>query len=350
MRLIADPLPLMSVTQRFGENRNGLYKDNGLKGHTGIDLDAECGTPVRAGCAGTVAEVRDPQDPAQYKCVTVLTEADGKHYAVSYGHLSEISVREGQKVAQGDMLGKSGNSGDVFSGGKAVTPEQRAACGGGHLHLGVLPVEPVSDVLGRQLLLAGNMLPYRDPHGKFYAQLFPDNGYWGRIDPEPLMESSDIPEVTPEMFRALLHAVLKQPDAPDYGLLPEPAYLASRLVALCALEGMQVFVTEGYRSLARQDELYARGRTAPGSIVTNAKGGQSFHNWRVAFDVAFLKDGKATYEGDWGKVGAIGESLGLEWGGRWDAILDRPHFQYAGGYTLQDFINGKVDYGKFSRK
>ena len=46
--------------------------------------------------------------------------------------------------------------------------------------------------------------------------------------------------------------------------------------------GIQLRITQGYRSIAEQDALYAQGRTAPGEIVTNARGGQSYHNYGLA--------------------------------------------------------------------
>lgn len=49
----------------------------------------------------------------------------------------------------------------------------------------------------------------------------------------------------------------------------------------------------GYRSVAEQNELHAQGRTKPGKIVTNAKGGESFHNFGIAADFAFDTDEKA---------------------------------------------------------
>jgi peptidoglycan L-alanyl-D-glutamate endopeptidase CwlK len=44
------------------------------------------------------------------------------------------------------------------------------------------------------------------------------------------------------------------------------------------------------RTIAEQNELYAQGRTKAGKIVTNAKGGQSYHNYGLAFDIVLLVD------------------------------------------------------------
>jgi len=103
--------------------------------------------------------------------------------------------------------------------------------------------------------------------------------------------------------------------------------------------GIEVLIYMGYRSNAEQDYLYAQGRTRPGAKVTNRKGGKSVHNSTKAgkpaskaFDcVPLVKgvpdwDNKDLYE----KLGKIGESLGLEWGGRWKKFVDKPHFQLPG--------------------
>lgn len=131
-------------------------------------------------------------------------------------------------------------------------------------------------------------------------------------------------------------------------LHPKVAALAEELKARCAVEGIHIIITATLRDVEYQNELYAQGRTKPGKIVTNAKGGLSFHNYGVAFDVVPLKDNMtAMYETSgefgkvWAKVGTIGESIGLEWGGNWK-FKDMPHFQYIEGLTLADFRAGKT--------
>jgi peptidoglycan L-alanyl-D-glutamate endopeptidase CwlK len=44
----------------------------------------------------------------------------------------------------------------------------------------------------------------------------------------------------------------------------------------------------------------------------------------------------------WNKIGTIGESVGLEWAGRWKRFREFPHFQFTGGLTLSDFQAGKT--------
>lgn len=115
-------------------------------------------------------------------------------------------------------------------------------------------------------------------------------------------------------------------------------------VRLCAEQGIDVLITSTYRDKASQDALYAQGRTAPGPRVTNAKGGQSWHNWHVAFDFVPIVNGKAQWNDTqtFTKCGHIAESVGLEWAGRWTRFREMAHCQYTGGLTLADFQAGRT--------
>jgi peptidoglycan L-alanyl-D-glutamate endopeptidase CwlK len=117
-------------------------------------------------------------------------------------------------------------------------------------------------------------------------------------------------------------------------------------VRLCKEVGIDLLITSTYRDHEAQNELYAQGRTKPGKIVTNARGGQSWHNWKCALDVVPLRNGKPVWDSNdpvWRQVGALGEQVGLEWAGRWTGKLkEMAHFQYTGGLTLADLQNGKV--------
>jgi LysM repeat protein len=116
------------------------------------------------------------------------------------------------------------------------------------------------------------------------------------------------------------------------------------LIELCGYAGIAVLVTQGLRTWEEQDALYAKGRTVPPIgkkyIVTMAKGGQSYHNFGLAFDIVVLDSlGKADWDTNhpgWKKAGDLGKSVGLEWGGDWKSFKDLPHFQYTGGLTLEE--------------
>ncbi len=91
--------------------------------------------------------------------------------------------------------------------------------------------------------------------------------------------------------------------------------------------GIKLRITSGLRTWEEQTKLYNKGRTSPGKRVTNAKAGQSYHNYGLAFDVVEIKNGKAIWNNpNWQRIAAIGKSLGFEWGGDWK-FTDKPHFQ-----------------------
>ena len=122
----------------------------------------------------------------------------------------------------------------------------------------------------------------------------------------------------------------------------------------CEKKGLKIGISECLRTVAEQDALYAQGRTAPGSIVTNAKGStySSMHQWGVAFDF-YRNDGKGAYndsDGFFTKVGKIGQALGLEWGGSWTSPVDKPHFQLPDwGSTPTKLKNTYGTFEKFKR-
>ena len=116
-------------------------------------------------------------------------------------------------------------------------------------------------------------------------------------------------------------------------------------VSLCKKEGLPVLVTETVRDAEYQASLYAKGRTEPGSIVTNQKT-PSFHSDKagLAFDIA--KNVKGHEYDDaafFQKCGAIGKRMGFTWGGDWKSLKDNPHFQWdsRGKYTSAMVRAGK---------
>jgi peptidoglycan L-alanyl-D-glutamate endopeptidase CwlK len=122
-------------------------------------------------------------------------------------------------------------------------------------------------------------------------------------------------------------------------LMPELITKAQQMIAAAAPE-VTVLVTQGLRTYAEQDALYAEGRTAPGKIVTNARGGQSNHNFGTAYDVVPIDaNGQPiwnTSDSAWSTIETIGKGLGLEWGGDFTSIHDIPHWQLTGGVSLAE--------------
>lgn len=123
-------------------------------------------------------------------------------------------------------------------------------------------------------------------------------------------------------------------------LHPKVHPYARALAEKAAQAGIQIQIISGTRTYDEQAKIYAQGRTAPGDIVTHAKPGHSNHNFGVAFDVGIFVGGqyiddladkkkydRALLNRQYGAVGAIGKSIGLEWGGDWTSIHDEPHFE-----------------------
>lgn len=121
---------------------------------------------------------------------------------------------------------------------------------------------------------------------------------------------------------------------------------ARKLLRLCKFNGWEAFITAGYRDSKEQTELYAQGRTKPGKRVTNAKPGESLHQYGLAFDIAFRnKEGMTSWVSPlFLKAGMEAKWCGLEWGGNWLNFKDFPHFQYTGGLTLKQIQDGRRPY------
>jgi peptidoglycan LD-endopeptidase CwlK len=162
--------------------------------------------------------------------------------------------------------------------------------------------------------------------------------------------SSELP-VLKGRIEDLKKKLPKEVAKPDYNrpvaLVPLVQRKADAVVAEMARLGHPVRIVEGFRSFERQAQLYAQGRTTPGAVVTNAKAGESFHNYGVAVDFVFRKEGYNAGDTLWSLLGKVGKLQGFEWGGDWKGFVDRPHFELKLGHTLKDFQNSKVDYKKF---
>ena len=110
----------------------------------------------------------------------------------------------------------------------------------------------------------------------------------------------------------------------------------------CRDAGIDLLIYCTYRDTEAQNELYKHGRTISGAVLTFAKGGDSWHQWRVAYDCVPVRNGKPiwTQNNDadrllWERVGAIGEACGLQWSGRWTgAMREMAHFEDTKGLTI----------------
>ena len=128
-------------------------------------------------------------------------------------------------------------------------------------------------------------------------------------------------------------------------LHPKVKTLAEQFKAACLKAGYEILIYCTYRDIEAQNALYAQGRTTKGNIVTNARGGQSYHNWRVALDFVPMVHGKPAWNDSiaYAKCGHIAESLGFEWAGRWTGKLkETAHIQFTNGLSIADFKAGKT--------
>jgi peptidoglycan L-alanyl-D-glutamate endopeptidase CwlK len=114
--------------------------------------------------------------------------------------------------------------------------------------------------------------------------------------------------------------------------------------------GIKIRATSTLRTYDEQNKLYAQGRTTKGGIVTNAKGGQSNHNFGTALDVVPIVNGQPDWKttaDTWSKIAIIGKGLGFQWGGDWKGLVDKPHFEMQFGNTLaqlrQKYESGQRD-------
>jgi peptidoglycan L-alanyl-D-glutamate endopeptidase CwlK len=99
-------------------------------------------------------------------------------------------------------------------------------------------------------------------------------------------------------------------------------------------------IDQTYRSFEESDKLYQQGRTTPGSIVSNAKAGQSYHSYGLALDFHLIVDGKDTWDigPHWMIVVNIFKKHGFSWGGEFKTIQDYPHLENRLGHNWRDLM------------
>lgn len=198
--------------------------------------------------------------------------------------------------------------------------------------LGKVAARFYGDASRYPLIVAANHIANPDKLSLGQALVIPDlmagtgNGHGSALPPPPAPPSA----VSPLSERRLAQCH------------PIVAARGRTLLELAAHAGFTLLVTQGLRTLEEQDTLYAKGRTTPPigkqHYVTMAKGGESWHNFGLAFDIVVLDSvGKMNWNKahpGWKRAAELGKSLGLVWGGEFKSIVDYPHFQYTGGLTL----------------
>lgn len=134
-------------------------------------------------------------------------------------------------------------------------------------------------------------------------------------------------------------------------LHPVVAANKDKLVAQSERIGIDVIITDGFRSSAEQNALYRKGRSDEGTVVTQVRGGQSYHNYGLAIDFALRipggeviwdleYDGNGNGKSDWMEVVSMAKRLGFTWGGDWEGFPDYPHLQMDFGYSIGELQRG----------
>lgn len=124
-------------------------------------------------------------------------------------------------------------------------------------------------------------------------------------------------------------------------LLPDVQPRARQFVQeaneVLAAHGLRAVITSGTRTFSEQNALYEQGRTKPGKIVTNVRGGFSNHNFGIALDITLFKGSVPVWESPhYRTISDIGKRLGFKWGGDWQGgLVDEPHYEYnPRGYSV----------------
>jgi peptidoglycan L-alanyl-D-glutamate endopeptidase CwlK len=131
-------------------------------------------------------------------------------------------------------------------------------------------------------------------------------------------------------------------------LRTEAIFLYTEAVRITPV-GVHPLIVQTLRTFEESDALYQKGRTRPGPKVTNAKAGQSYHNYGLAFDFCLQINGKIVWKVDknWMKVVDLFKAHGWEWGGNFKSIVDQPHLEKTFGHNWRDLLvlhnEGKVD-------
>lgn len=125
-------------------------------------------------------------------------------------------------------------------------------------------------------------------------------------------------------------------------------------------KGVRLRFTSVLRTFVEQKNLYDSGRKFSGPIVTNAKPGQSYHNYGLAFDFCLLydkngdgifeeaswsliRDGDLDGKADWMEVVNFFKLNGWQWGGNFVNFKDYPHFQKTFGLTWWQLMSCPKD-------
>lgn len=148
--ILSWPLDKVRVTQKFGNTSFSLAGGYNGKGHNGIDIAAQIGTPVKVALAGTVRGIGDTGSvKGCYSYGRWVLVEHGNGLDTLYAHLSQIGVSTGQSIGEGQLIGYSGQTGYAT---------------GPHLHFGVYvssatQIMKLGDATNKKTPCSGAMMP-----------------------------------------------------------------------------------------------------------------------------------------------------------------------------------------------
>jgi peptidoglycan L-alanyl-D-glutamate endopeptidase CwlK len=166
--------------------------------------------------------------------------------------------------------------------------------------------------------------------------------YAGKIDGKFGQKTQDALDAFDEFYNQTANELGRfdtRSEAVISTLLPKAQIAARKCMNAAKGAPFVVKLLSGTRSYAEQDMLFAKKPK-----VTNARGGQSNHNFGIAWDVGIFVNG-VYYEGKNAKEDKAYVDLaklvkaavpGVEWGGDWKSFKDKPHYQLATDKTVQE--------------
>ena len=169
----------------------------------------------------------------------------------------------------------------------------------------------------------------------FYQRFLKSNGFykdaldgiWG-----PKTDAADAAFVAQSKATASTYGTYDSRSESNIATLTPKAQIEARTFLKIASENQKdIRIISGTRTYDQQDKLYSQGRMGnPGPIVTNAKGGQSNHNFGIAWDIGLFESGKYITDNNeyiaFSKI-VMPQMQSIEWGGDWTSIKDYPHYQ-----------------------
>ena len=225
--------------------------------------------------------------------------------------LGRMAQRQGEGVVKIQQSGSESLRGVI-----AFVRKHYLLCIGGMLLILTPPL--VAIFSGSSTMLGGFDSPTREVNTQV-MQVFEGE----QLVPPPALPPLVFATVEVEQIRPMLVSASR-----DWGVI-DPVFSQKLLMVFKIMKekhGYDMAILEGYRSPERQNKLAAMG-----SGVTNAAAFQSWHQYGLAADCAFLRNGKIviTEKDPWAMrgyelYGEVAESVGLTWGGRWK-MMDFGH-------------------------